>query len=50
MTVKELGLQEQFEELLNEACSHNTDTYCSDKKIQEKIKKFCLKYKKNFKI
>ena len=36
-TAKALGLSNKFEELLNEACSHNNDTYCIEKKIQEKI-------------
>ncbi len=38
-TAKKLGLYSKFQELLNEANSHNNDTYCTDKKIQEKIKK-----------
>ncbi len=44
-TSKALGLSSKFEELLNEACSHNNDTYCIDKKIQEKIKEYCIKFK-----
>lgn len=44
-TAKALGLSKKFEELLYEACSHNNDTYCIDKKIQEKIKEYCFKFK-----
>lgn len=44
-TAKALGFKEKYIELLNEACSHNNDIYCNDKKIQKKIQKYCLKNK-----
>ena len=42
-TAKALGLIEKFDNMLNEACSHNNNTYCTDKKVQEKIQEYCSK-------
>ncbi|KKM76080.1 hypothetical protein LCGC14_1383760 [marine sediment metagenome] len=44
-TAKALGLTDKYVELLKEACYHNNDIYCTDKKVQKKIENYCLKNK-----